>query len=662
MLRPVRVRDLALIEELELALEPGLNVITGETGAGKSILLQALDVALGGRPDADLVRTGAEEAAVEALFANVPVPVRERLGGAGIPAEDPQDELLVRRVIARGGRTRAYVNGALGSLALLRELAPHLLRVYGQDEHQALRRVESHRELLDAVGGLGRTLEEMRARHGRLVAAREAIAAAHADAEAASELAEMLRAQAEDLIRRRDELAAELDGIESGGEAMAEREAAAEAARRAAAEWAGRLSVERRRVARDLSRALAAELEALALTGARFEVRFAEAEGRTLGPEGWDEVEFFLSTNPGEEPRSLARVASGGELSRIMLALKTLAAADERGATLIFDEVDAGIGGAVAEVVGRKLRQLGRARQVLCITHLPLIAAFADHHVVVTKRVEDGRTVSSVRPLATSERAAELARMLGGERLTREIREHAEQLLRPAQARRRGPPPDAHAGEPRGDACAGQRGGEARRRRVGGVGGRGPRARGARLGRRAGGGRQRLVRGADRAPERPRRGGEPRRTDAVACPRASDIALRRAHVTLWRGARDAPRHRHLGALRHAGDGRRQRRGDLRRPRPGLRRPRHRRSRGPARHALRASLRALRARGPAGTLRPGDRRRRRHGARHRRAPPLRGAPGRRARRSASLPGEMRSRRQTRPWRVPAPTAIRALLPV
>ncbi len=201
MLRTLRVRDLALIEELELVLEPGLNVITGETGAGKSILLQALDVALGGRPDADLVRTGAEEATVEALFANVPVPVRERLAGAGIPAGDGEDQLLVRRVIARGGRTRAYVNGALGSLALLRELAPHLLRVYGQDEHQALRRVESHRELLDAVGGLGRTLEEMRARHGRLVGAREAIAAAHADAEAASERAEMLRAQAEELVR-----------------------------------------------------------------------------------------------------------------------------------------------------------------------------------------------------------------------------------------------------------------------------------------------------------------------------------------------------------------------------------------------------------------------------------------------------------------------------
>src|SRR5882724_517191 len=201
MLRTLRVRDLAIIEELEVVLEPGLNVITGETGAGKSILMQALDVALGGRPDADLVRTGAEEGVVEALFTEVSPAVRERLVAAGMGADDGLGELLVRRVIARGGRTRSYVNGALGSLGLLRELAPYLLRVYGQDEHQALRRVESHRELLDAVGGLGRSLEEMRARHGRLVAAREAIAAARADIEAASERAEMLRAQGEELAR-----------------------------------------------------------------------------------------------------------------------------------------------------------------------------------------------------------------------------------------------------------------------------------------------------------------------------------------------------------------------------------------------------------------------------------------------------------------------------
>jgi DNA repair protein RecN (Recombination protein N) len=558
MLRTLRVQDLAIIEELELMLEPGLNVITGETGAGKSILLQALDVALGGRPDADLVRTDADEAVVEALFAQVPAAAQELLAAAGIPPHDRPDEILVRRVIAKGGRTRAFVNGAQGSLALLRDLAPHLLRVYGQDEHQALRRVESHRELLDAIGGLSGTLDEMGRRYERLAAARDAETAARAAASTAGERTELLRFQLEELeraglvtgeeealaservrlahadklaglvraaegglyseegaateavgralttlreaarldtgldpvrtlletalaeleeagttlggylrqlepdperlelvedrlavlarlrrkyggsvdelITRRDELKAELEGTGASDERIAECAAEVAAAHRSAAEWAGRLSVERRRAARDLTRALVGELRALAFDGARFTVRFGDGgEERSLGPAGWDEVEFFLSANAGEEERSLARVASGGELSRIMLALKTLAAADDRGASLIFDEVDAGIGGAVAEVVGRKLGQLGRARQVLCITHLPLIAAFADHHIAVAKRQRAGRTLSSARPLSATERVAELARMLGGARLTREVRQHAEQLLREAR-------------------------------------------------------------------------------------------------------------------------------------------------------------------------------------------------------------------------------------
>ena len=562
MLRTLRVQDLAIIEELELVLEPKLNVITGETGAGKSILLAALDVALGGRPDADLVRTGADEGVVEALFTGISPTARAVLQAAGIPGADRDDELVVRRVVARGGRSRAYVNGSLGSLALLRELAPHVLRVYGQDEHQALRRVESHRELLDAIGGLGSSLAEMRQRYGRLVDARTAVAEARAEREAASERAELLRSQhaeleraalvpaeedtltgerrrlvhaerltaltggaetglysgegaaaetagkalaalreaeridptlestralveqavaeleeagsllrryvddvsrdperletvedrlaqltrlrrkyggtVDDLIRRRDELAVELGRTVDVDATLAILEEEAENAEHQAREWARRLSVERRRVAHELSRSLVGELHALALENARFSVRFAEGEERALGPEGWDDVEFFLSTNLGEEPRPLARVASGGELSRIMLAIKTLSVADDRGPSLIFDEVDAGIGGAVAEVVGRKLRQLGQGRQVLCITHLPLVAAFADHHVAVVKEVRDGRTCSSARPLASGERVAELARMMGGAKVTSEAKEHAEQMLRRASARRAG--------------------------------------------------------------------------------------------------------------------------------------------------------------------------------------------------------------------------------
>jgi DNA repair protein RecN (Recombination protein N) len=552
MLRTLRVSDLAIIDEIELLFEPGFNVLTGETGAGKSILLHALDVALGGRPDADLVRSGAEEAVVEALFTGVNGSTWEPLDEAGIKRPD-NDELVIRRVIAAGGRSRAYVNGSLANLAMLRDLAPHLLRVYGQDEHQALRRVEGHREMLDAMGGLGSTVEEMRRRYQRFTAANQAVQERCAARHASVERAELLRFQMEelggaslqpgeddsltaersrlqhaeklctlvnsaessvysgdsaavesigraltiireaeridgglagprvllesalaeleeasgalsrysrtlhpdpsrldaiddrlnelarlkrkyggtiqDLIARRDEMTRELDAAQNVDDALRKLVTEVEAAEKDAVTWAKRLAVERRRVAHSLERSVATELHALALEGARLQVRFADGEERPLTATGWDEIEFYLAANPGEELRPLARVASGGELSRIMLALKTLTAAEERSASLIFDEVDAGVGGAVAEVIGRKLRQLGARRQVLSVTHLPVIAAFADHHIGVQKHVQAGRTVSSARPLSSTERVVELARMLGGQ-LTREAREHAEQLLR----------------------------------------------------------------------------------------------------------------------------------------------------------------------------------------------------------------------------------------
>jgi DNA repair protein RecN (Recombination protein N) len=552
MLRTLRVSDLAIIDEIELVFEPGFNVLTGETGAGKSILLHALDVALGGRPDADLVRGGAEEAVVEALFTGVPASGWESLEAAGIKRGDG-DELVIRRVIAAGGRSRAYANGALANLALLRELAPHLVRVYGQDEHQALRRVEGHREMLDAMGGLGSTVEEMRRRFQRVTAAKQVLEERRGAQQASVERAELLRFQLEELtsanlqvgeddaltaermrlqhaeklctlvnaaeasvysgdsaavesigraltiireaervdeqlsgprvllesalaeleeasgalsryartlrpdpnrldaiddrlaelsrlkrkyggtlealVAKRDELSRDLAAVEGGDEGMRTLVAEFEAAEKDAVTWAKRLAVERRKVAHTLERSVATELHALALEGARLQVRFAEADGRPLSATGWDDVEFYLAANPGEELRPLARVASGGELSRIMLALKTLTAAEEKSAALIFDEVDAGVGGAVAEVIGRKLRQLGARRQVLSVTHLPVIAAFADHHIGVAKHSQAGRTVSSARPLSSTERVVELARMLGGQ-LTREAREHAEQLLR----------------------------------------------------------------------------------------------------------------------------------------------------------------------------------------------------------------------------------------
>jgi DNA repair protein RecN (Recombination protein N) len=202
---------------------------------------------------------------------------------------------------------------------------------------------------------------------------------------------------------------------------------------RDAVQWARKLSVERRRATRELEPRMDAELQTLGMAGARFSVRFADpsTEGRVVGPRGWDELEFDLAANAGEPPRPLARVASGGELSRIILALKTLGAVGAS-ATLIFDEVDAGIGGAVAETVGRKLKTLGLGGQVICVTHLPQIAAFADHHFGVAKEVTNGRTVTVVRQLGPEDQVGELARMLGGASLRKESRDHALEMLRAA--------------------------------------------------------------------------------------------------------------------------------------------------------------------------------------------------------------------------------------
>lgn len=559
MLRELRVRDLAIIERVDLAFGPGFNVITGETGAGKSILLDALLLALGRRADPDQVRSGAEEAVVEAVFDDLPGVVWEVLAAAeqGIAA---RDTLAIRRVVSAGGRSRALVNDTAVGVAVLRDVAPHLLRVYGQDDDQALRRVETHVDLVDGAGGLGSAVGEMRRRHARLTDARAAIER-HRSAQAqAGERAELLRYQlaeidaahlerredealerersrlvhaerltaavrkAEELaysaddaavgalgralaelrsaekldaalapvcallesalaevedagaalgrylgtmgpdparlaeveerlaeikrlgrkyggdpahvLGRRDEIAAELEGLGAGDERLAALEGEHEAAEREAMAWAKRLAVERRRVARQLERELTRELRTLALDGARFEVRFTEAEAAIVGPTGRDEIEFYLATNPGEEIRPLVKIASGGERSRVMLALKAVSPADEQRATLVFDEVDSGVGGAVGEVIGRKLAQLGQRRQVLAVTHLPVVAAYGDHHVAIGKRQVDGRTVSTAVALSVPERVSELARMLGGARVTPEVRHHAQQLFQQGVAAR----------------------------------------------------------------------------------------------------------------------------------------------------------------------------------------------------------------------------------
>ncbi len=548
MLSDLRIRNLAIIEDLEIAFEPGLNVITGETGAGKTILMRALGLLLGDRGGADLLRAGADEAEVEALFSGPAVTAA--LGVA-------DDEATIRRVITPA-RQRAYVNDRLVTAARLGEIGEHLVHVYGQHEHHTLVRPETQRALLDAAGDLGAPVAAMTAAYATLVEAEERLRAARDGAAGLAMRRELVRQQVEELasaalrdgevveLRREREIlrhaerlrtaAAEAEhALYAGDAAVVEtvsmhagrlatlaaidpelgeaarlldeaRPALEEAALRLAARaraiaadperleqveerlalaqrlarklgcevgdlserqarlarelavlegdgadpaaleqdatralaeaWraADALSAGRRRAAALLGKRITGGLHELALAGAELSISLEPLGGdrdrASLGASGAERVVFLFKPNRGEPPRPLARIASGGELSRVMLALKAATAGGSDVPTLVFDEVDAGIGGAVAEVVGRKLRQLARGRQVLCITHLPQIAACAEHHYVVRKRPSRGRTRSSAERLSDQERVEELARMLGGVTVTAKAREHAAELRR----------------------------------------------------------------------------------------------------------------------------------------------------------------------------------------------------------------------------------------
>jgi DNA repair protein RecN (Recombination protein N) len=539
MLRFLSIRNLAVIDHLEVEFEEGLNVLSGETGAGKSILVGAVGLLVGGRASADLVRTGEEQATVEAVF--------EDADGS---------ELMIRRdVSAQSGRSRAFLNGSLVTSTALRELATGLVDLHGQHEHQVLLDPGSHLDLLDAFAGVGECRETVRTSFTRLqgligernrlatdareksrreeylrfqlneidraaprpgeddelTTARQVLGNADrlqrlcADAytalyegeEAAlpalagvwkklGELASIdpqfaphlaakdaVKSQLEDLAyflrsysaaidsspeklqEVEDRLAvlerlkkkhgpALADVIETAATLRQELDALATADQRAAAietdlagarrdylAHAGELSQLRRAAAVEFASRLEGSLSDLAMTRTRCEVRFADRGGEEAWTErGIDDAEFYISPNPGEDLRPLARIASGGELSRIMLALKTLASTDAPGKTLIFDEVDAGIGGAVADIVGARLRELGSHFQVLCITHLPQIAAYGSSHYRIAKALREDRTVTSVRPLGVREREEELARMIAGSEVSASIRASAREMLK----------------------------------------------------------------------------------------------------------------------------------------------------------------------------------------------------------------------------------------
>jgi DNA repair protein RecN (Recombination protein N) len=557
MLKLLRINNIAVIPELQLELGPGLTLLTGETGAGKSILIDALGLLLGRRASVELIRTGEDRAVVEAV---VELEAADALlAPHGLPLEG--DEVVLRREVQTSGKGRATVNGALVPVGLLRELAPVVAVVHGQHEPQGLLDPARHLDLLDRFAGLDGAailadvyrelrrveadLERLRRdrreaeRHREMLEfqVREIEAAAlapdeedhlrleksrlanagrlaelsseayallyddeaaaigrlgqvfrrvgelaaidpefrpHAEARGAlvaqlEELALLLRDYQERLEvspGRLDEVESRLAVIErlkrKYGETVEEvlgfgercgreldelgspeeQEKALEARRAALGadylERARRLSEDRRAAAGELERKIRAELGQLAMEKTRFRIAFdpasvGEATGLAAGrwtERGLERAEFLISPNPGEELRPLARVASGGELSRIMLALKSVVHAATPGVTLVFDEVDAGIGGRVAEVVGRKLKAVAAHQQVLCVTHLPQIAAFADHHLAVQKRVERGRTTTVVEALAPPDRVEEIARMLGGEVVTDTARRHASEMLK----------------------------------------------------------------------------------------------------------------------------------------------------------------------------------------------------------------------------------------
>jgi DNA repair protein RecN (Recombination protein N) len=540
MLRELAVRDLALIDRARVVLSPGFTVITGETGAGKSLLIDALALAMGGRADSSLVRSGADGARVEALFERDPEP------------------LICVRELGAGGRSVARIDDETVTAGRLAAVVGPLVEIHGQHEQQRLLQAAWQRDVLDAYGDHG-TLRETVARavaawraneaalrelavepadlerrvelaehaaaeieaaaiqpgevdqlRGRLAVATNAtriaglLAEAHsllADessgardglaraARAAADLAALdevyadvaqrlagVQAEADDLaleLRRRTELFAEeaIDAtaieerlsllygllrkygddeaavIEHGERARAEVERLrgmdAERARReadgvrlaaAAQEAADRLSQARHAAAAQLGRAVSAALEELGFPADAFSVGLAPIE---LDESGADSVTFLLAPNPGEPPRSLARIASGGEMSRVALALKVVLARADATPTLVFDEIDAGIGGRSADPIGRSLWTLARDHQVICVTHLPQIAAHADVHLRITKRTGDGRTVTAVDQLDDPERQAELAQMLGGQTTDHGALAAAAELIERARAKQR---------------------------------------------------------------------------------------------------------------------------------------------------------------------------------------------------------------------------------
>lgn len=571
MLQEIRIENVAIIDKLKLSFSPSLNILSGETGAGKSIIIDALSLLLGGRISQELIRSQSEEAVVEALFdISGQEESKRRLKERGFPEEKT---LLLKRVISRSGRNRVYINGNLATLNILSEIGKGLVDIYGQHEYQSLIQEDKHIDILDEFGGLlslrgeigalyhklgelnreyhrlKQSEENRREREallqfqsqeieaaglspgedenlenerrvlmnaGRLLEAtsqgEELIYSAEGSVvekvgeltnrikeltsvdhclQSLAEALESSRYQLEDIALslrqyaskisfepdRLEKVEARLDAInklkkkygstiadilqskeridkeleELGGreEKITEINKELEELKSRALAQSKSLSKQRQRVAQQLSKKVEAELSTLGMKKTVFRIKIEqekavkgqdsrgkiEIDGFYLGPQGIDQVEYLISPNIGEEPKPLSKIASGGELSRIMLALKRILLKVGEVATMIFDEVDAGIGGAIAEVVGKKLKEVANGSQVLCVTHLPQIACYADTHYYVSKTVEGKRTITTVKKLAEQERIEEISRMLAGVKITDKSREYAREMVESARRR-----------------------------------------------------------------------------------------------------------------------------------------------------------------------------------------------------------------------------------
>jgi DNA repair protein RecN (Recombination protein N) len=555
MLTHLQIRDFAIIDAIELELRPGLTVLTGETGAGKSILVDALQLLAGGRAGAEVVRHGSERAEISGTFelAQAPRELKQWLEEQSLSGGE---ELIIRRVVAADGRSRAYLNGQSVPLQLLREAGNILIDIHGQHEFQSLMRNAAQRELLDGYGKheslaaqvgiahrvwleiLNRTLDletkardrdaklellryqltelkalqlkegeiasltEERARlsnRGRLAEGAQAAlsqlfeneeGSAHAGVSRAlqalrglgsvdpklgsivpvleeasiqiteaaralehyrenldmdsarqdeverrlsaiEELARKNRVKPEELVERTAQLETELEGLERAEMDLAVLKKDLASALESYRAQAQQLSARRVTAGRALAKDITTRMQTLGMAGGRFQVEVTQDGNADPAQHGIDQIEFRVTANPGQPLRALSKVASGGELSRLSLAVQVSCAARET-RCMVFDEVDSGIGGAIAEIVGRELRQLGSRGQVLCVTHLPQVASQGHQHLRVTKLTDGKTTRTALTELSSGDRVEELARMLGGVEVTAKAREHAKEMLKVA--------------------------------------------------------------------------------------------------------------------------------------------------------------------------------------------------------------------------------------